>query len=273
LLDTQQKVVLVIGASAGIGRCCAEHLHRKGHRVYGASRTIAAKHPKPAYEVLTLDVNDEASIRSGIGSVIEREGRLDVLVNSAGFALAGPVEDTSSTEAREELATNFLGAALACREVLPFMRKQKKGLIVNIGSIGGIIPMPFQAYYSASKAGLSALSRALRLEVAAHGIHVTLIEPGDHKTEFTASRRQAKASSSGPYAEVFPRALSVMESDERKGSAPEGIGPLLERIVRARSPKAVYLAGPWFQRFAVFLRALLHRSLFDWGLMKYYGLK
>lgn len=269
---SEPKVILVTGASAGIGKACADRLHARGHRVYAASRSIATLEPKPPYGVLALDVCDEAAVAAAVASLHEREGRIDGLVQCAGYAVAGSIEDTSLAEARAQLETNFFGAVAVARAVVPIMRAQKSGVIVNVSSIAGIIPMPFQAYYSASKAALSAFTRALRMELVPFGVRVALVEPGDHKTEFTARRKLAADARSEAYGATFARALEVMEADERGGSAPEPVAELVERIVEARSPRAAYLIGPFVQRFAVTLRNWISERIFEWGLRAYYKL-
>jgi NAD(P)-dependent dehydrogenase (short-subunit alcohol dehydrogenase family) len=268
----ERKVVVVSGASAGIGRACADALHARGHRVYGASRTIEKLAPRPAFELLALDVDDEHQVARAIATVLEREGRIDALVQCAGYAVAGSIEDTSLAEARAQLETNFFGAVSLARAVVPVMRAQRDGVIVNVSSIAGIIPMPFQAYYSASKAALSAFTRALRMEVAPFGVRVATVEPGDHKTEFTARRKLAANAKSDAYGATFARALAVMEKDEQGGSAAEPVGALVARIVEARSPRASYLCGPLVQRLAVGLRSWISERLFEWGLRRYYEL-
>jgi len=270
--EAVKKVVLITGASASIGKRCAERLQASGWRVYGASRHIVECLPDARFETISMDVTDAVSIKRGVAAILEREGRLDAVINCAGYALAGAVEDTSLDEARLQLETNFLGSASVCREVLPIMRRQRAGAIVNVASIGGMVPMPFQAYYSASKAALTAWSRALRLEVASFGVHVVLVEPGDHCTEFTERRHLAADATRGHNADAFARALSVMRSDEQAGSSPDPVARLVEKILAESSPRASYLVGPWFQRFAVSLRVWLPAQLFDWGLRKYYRL-
>src|ERR1700719_2404789 len=146
-----RRVALVTGASTGIGACCATHLAKSGYCVYGGSRGAV---PAPGVEALTLDVADDASVAHVIETILAREGRLDVLVNNARFGIAGAIEDTSIDEAREQFEVNFFSVLRMCRAALPLMRQQKTGYIVNIGSIGCLIAIPFQGFYSASKFAL-----------------------------------------------------------------------------------------------------------------------
>jgi NAD(P)-dependent dehydrogenase (short-subunit alcohol dehydrogenase family) len=171
------RVVLVTGASSGIGLSCAAHLAERGFRVYGTSRRPAAG-PESRVTMLTADVTDDHSVEHLVGTVLDREQRLDIVVNNAGMALAGPVEKTSIEEAKRQLEVNFFGAFRVCCAALPAMRSQRSGYIVNIGSIGGLVALPYQAMYSASKFALEGLSESLRMEVRPFGVRVVIIEPG-----------------------------------------------------------------------------------------------
>ncbi len=254
-------MVLVTGASSGIGACCAAFLAGRGYRVYGGSRgAITAQGVEP----INLDVTDDGSVARGIETILAREGRLDVLVNNAGFGIAGAVEDTSIDEARAQFEVNFFGVLRMCRAVLPAMRQQSAGYIVNIGSIGGLIAIPFQGFYSASKFALEGLSEALRLEVRPFGIHVVLIEPGDHRTSFTQNRRSTRASAAGSaYQDRFQRSIARMASDEQSGPSPEGIARLLHKVVSHPHPRLRYTVGPAAQRAAVWLKRTMPYAVIE----------
>src|SRR5258708_5663628 len=185
-MNEADSVVLVTGASSGIGAIAAAFLAERGYRVYAGARSAVTA---AGVEPIALDVSDDASVTRAIEAILAKEGRLDILVNNAGFGIAGAIEDTSIDEARAQFDVNFFGVLRMCRAVLPAMRPRKAGYIVNIGSIGGLIAIPFQGFYSASKFALEGFSEALRLEVRPFGIHVVLIEPGDHRTSFTPNRR------------------------------------------------------------------------------------
>jgi NAD(P)-dependent dehydrogenase (short-subunit alcohol dehydrogenase family) len=265
----QQKVVLVTGASSGIGRACAEHLAGSGYSVYGASRHPAAG---SGVESIAMDVTDDASVRDAVACIIDREGRIDILVNNAGVALAGAVEDTTVHEARKQFEVNFFGVLRVCRAVLPTMRQQRSGYIVNIGSIAGLVAVPYQGFYSASKFAMEGLSESLRLEVSRFGIHVVLIEPGDHRTGLTANRIRTAASETNPaYRDRFSIAAARMEADEQNGPEPEAIARLLYRIVEKARPRLRYTAGPVPQRAAVWLKRLLPYSLVEKVIEFYYS--
>jgi short-subunit dehydrogenase len=211
-----------------------------------------------------MDVCDDDSVRSGVDFVLKREGRIDVVVNNAGVGLAGAIEDTSLEEAQALFETNFFGALRVCKAVLPALREQGSGLIVNVSSLAGLVTIPFQGFYSASKYALESMSDALRIELAPFGVHVVLLEPGDFKTGFTDSRVFAAASSEGSaYRERCERAVAVMEQDERNGADPQQLAALLARIIASPAPRNRYPVGALGQRLAVAARRVLPSALLD----------
>jgi len=276
----EDRTVLAVGASSGIGRACAVRLASRGHRVFGTTRRPPAEveaalrrelRDSDRLEVIRMDVDDVRSVDAGVHAVVERAGRIDAVINCAGFGIGGSIEDTSDDEARAILETNFLGTLRVCRAVLPIMRKQGSGTIVNVSSIGGRIAVPFQGLYSATKFAVEGLTEALRMEVHRFGVRVVLVEPGDFATGFTDNRRPARdALENEAYADAYRAALAVVERDERGGSSPEAIARLVERILVARSPRLRYTVGALFQRVAVVLRNVLPSKLFGWGLRRYY---
>jgi len=278
-----RKTVLVVGASSGIGRACAVHLARRGYGVFGTTRRLpddveATLRRDLAdfdrLEMISMDVDVAASVETGIRQVVERAGRIDAVVNCAGFGFGGSIEDTADDEAKAIFETNLFGTLRVCRAVLPIMRRQGSGTIVNISSIGGRIAVPFVGLYGATKFAVEGLTEALRMEVSRFGIRVVLIEPGDFATGFTDSRRPVRgALESAVYAEAYRSALAVIERDERGGVSPEAIGRLVARVLASHSPRLRYTVGPLFQRVAVRLKSILPSKLFGWGLRKYYRLK
>ena len=270
---SEAKVVLVTGASSGFGEAFAAELARRGHRVYGTSRRASLPPAAPAaFPVrIGMDVREEASVERAVRHVLEREGRLDVVVNNAGVGLGGSVEDTTPAEALALFEANLFGVHRVCRAVLPALREQARGLIVNVGSIGGEIAIPFQGFYSASKAALAALTEALRLEVRPFGIDVTLLEPGDFRTGFTENRVLVAAATNDAYRERCRRAIETMERDERGGADPASLAQLLVRLVEGGSPRPRYLAGMAAQRLAVYVKRLAPARLSERLLAAYYG--
>jgi len=218
---------------------------------------------------LHMDVRDEASVARGVERVLAEAGRLDAVVNNAGIGIAGPVEDASLEEALALFQTNFLGALRVCRAVVPHLRTQGGGTIVNVSSIAGRIGLPFQGLYSASKFALEGLTEALRMEVRPFGIRVVLVEPGDTRTPFTAHRRRA-AVPTECYRERYSRALNRAEQDEEAGSPPVAVARLVLRVLRRRNPRLRYTVGNPLQRLAVVARRTLPGRLFEWGIIRYY---
>jgi len=279
--ENHNRVVLITGASSGIGQACANHLHQKGYRVYGTSRQ-----PRPletgiskvedihstAFEMIQMDVDYDDSVAQGVDFILDKEGRLDVVVNNAGFGIAGSVEETTIEEAKSQFETNFFGAVRLCRAVLPIIRKQKYGYIVNISSVAGLMSIPFQGMYSASKFALEGMTEALRMEVKPFDIHIVLIEPSDFRTQFTANRRKTVASvQSAVYQDKFTTSLGVMEAGETRGPSPVKIARLLEHILDTPSPRLRYPVGP-SSGVAIILKKVLPYRLFERVLMKYHKL-
>jgi NAD(P)-dependent dehydrogenase (short-subunit alcohol dehydrogenase family) len=272
-----QQVVLITGASRGIGAACARLLAQRGHRVFGTSRQAGAPPPSPSVpgpgslEMLQMDVDDDDSVRAGVRSVVEQAGRLDVAVNNAGIGIVGSVEDTSEEEARAQFETNLLGVWRVCRAALPLMRQQGSGLIVNIGSIGGLAGIPFQAAYSAGKFGLEGLTESLRMEVRPFGIRVVIVEPGNIDTDATARSPYTRARTPA-YEEHLERATKTMIHGERKGARPEAVARLLERLMSTPRPRVRYTVGPVPERAAASIKRVLPSRLFERLLLPAYGL-
>jgi NAD(P)-dependent dehydrogenase (short-subunit alcohol dehydrogenase family) len=268
--NEERRVVLITGASSGIGKACAEHLAARGFRVFGAQRhAISDETQAGAVEHLIMDVDDDDSVNRAIQIVLEKAGRLDAVVNNAGFALMGSVEDTSIEEAKAQMETNFFGVLRVCRAVLPIMREQGRGHIINISSLAGVLGLPFSGLYSASKFALEGMTESLRLETRRFGVRVVLIEPGDFRTQLPAKRRIASASETNDaYREAFTRIKAAQDKDESKAPTPEPVARLVERILRSDAPSARYSIGMLGQRIVVPLKRLLPQRLFEWALSK-----
>jgi short-subunit dehydrogenase len=268
--QASSKTVLITGASSGIGKCTAAYLAAKGFRVYGTSRR-----PESCPEIkngfmIPMDVRDTASVKKAIAHIVEKEGHIDILVNNAGVGIAGTVEDTSTEMAKALFDTNFFGICRVLQEVLPVMRQQSEGLIINMSSIGGIIGLPFQGIYSASKFAVEGLSEALYKELSLSAIHVVLIEPGDFKTEFTANRQTINTTH---HADQFQRTMKVIENDEQNGQPPLKIAYLIEKIIHTPTPRLRYAVGAFDQKLSLFLKKILPNRWFDQIIMSYYQLK
>jgi len=221
---------------------------------------------------LPMDVRDDTSVTEAVERIHREAGRLDVVVNNAGIGIAGAVEDTSIEEAMDLLQTNFLGALRVCRAVLPHLRAQGGGTIVNISSIGGRIGLPFQGLYSASKFALWGLSEALRIEVRPFGIRVILVEPGDFYTGFTA-RRRLVASANPAYQGRFERALQRVEADEKAGGDPAAVARLVLKVVQLPNPRLRYTVGNPAQRLVAHARGVVPGHLLESGVTRYYRVR
>jgi NAD(P)-dependent dehydrogenase (short-subunit alcohol dehydrogenase family) len=219
-----------------------------------------------------MDVTDEKQVRQAVESVTQQAGPIDVLINCAGAGIAGAVEDTPVSEARQLLEVNFFGTVRVCLAVLPAMRQRRRGLIVNISSLGGLVGLPFQSYYCASKFALEGWSEALRMEVAPFGVGVVLIEPGDFRTGFTDARRRTALAEQSPYQDRCELALRTMEESERNGPDPAQVARLVERIMQEPTPRLRHTVGRAVQRIGVAARHLLPARWFEWGLQKVCGL-
>ncbi len=253
------RVVLVTGASAGLGRATADLLAEHGWTVIGASRRGTGG---TGWTGITMDVDSDESVKTGVARVIADHGRIDALVTAAGWGLAGPVETTTIDEAKAQLETNFWGSVRVTTALLPHLRESGGGRVVLISSIGGLIAIPFQAYYSASKFALEGWAEALAYEVAPFGIDVTLIEPGNFRTDFTASRRNA-ANANGPYADAVEHAVGLMERDELNGADPADVAALIAAQLTAKRPRRRISAGKSGERIGLVAKRVLPHRWFE----------
>jgi NAD(P)-dependent dehydrogenase (short-subunit alcohol dehydrogenase family) len=264
-------VAIVTGASSGIGQACARQLAAAGLQVFGMSRTVSPD--LPAVASLAVDVTDDQAVRAGVASVVTATGRIDLLVNSAGFGLAGAVADTTLDEAKRQFDVNFFGALRLCQAVLPAMQRQKSGLIVNVTSLGGLFGLPFQGLYSASKFALEGLTEALRHEARPFGVDVVAVEPGDVRTAITRNRVRAAASAGGAsaYRERFEATMAIIERDEDKGVAAEAIAERIVAIWRSPKRRPRYVCGHSSQTISAWAKRALPDGLFEGLIADHYA--
>jgi NAD(P)-dependent dehydrogenase (short-subunit alcohol dehydrogenase family) len=256
-----QKVVLITGASAGIGLSVAHRLHDHGWSVVGASRRGTSS---VSWSSVVMDVDDDNAVTAGVARVIAEQGRIDAVVAGAGWGLAGAVEQTPIADAKDQLETNFWGAVRVVQAVLPTMRQQKSGRIVLISSLGGLIGIPFQAFYSASKFAMEGYGEALAYEVAPFGIHVSLVEPGNVRTDFTGSRRSVSLSSGeDPYAAAVAKAVGLMERDEANGVPPDDVADVIEALLNSKRPRRRASVGKMGERIGLMAKRLLPYRAFE----------
>ncbi len=268
-----KKVILITGVSSGFGRQTARLLADDGHIVYGTIRRETET--DKGVNILMLDLTDTDSIKKAVRTVLEREGRIDILVNNAGMHTGGPIETIPDDYIRKQMDTNFLGTVRLTREVLPVMRKQGGGIIINFSSIGGLMGLPFQAFYSASKFAIEGFSEALRMEVKKFKIKVILINPGDFHTNNSANRRGflAPSSEGDPYYDQFTKTLGIIEKDEAGGWEPVVLAKKIVRIVNSRNQRNKYIISSFEQKLAVGLKYILPGKIFAAILESHYKIK
>lgn len=243
------QVVLVTGASSGIGAAVARLFQQRGHAVFGTSRHADALSPHE-FPMLKLDVDSDTSVKACVDEILSRAGRVDVLVNNAGYALTGAAEETSIEEAKEQFETNFFGVVRMVKAVVPGMRAAKAGKIINIGSLAGLMSIPYNSFYCGTKFALEAYSEALWYEVKPFGIGVSLIEPGFVHTAINQAARVA-STPIGAYDGPRDRALAAVDRSVNKGIPPETVAKAVLRAARSKTPRLRYRVGPdsvWLPR-------------------------
>jgi len=267
-----QKVVFITGISSGFGKCTAELLVQKGYVVYGTSRKEVEFDSR--INVLKADITDVDSVKAAVETVIQKEGRIDVLINNAGMGISGPIETALTDDIRLQMRTNFMGAVNVIQAVLPAMRKQQSGTIINISSIGGLMGLPFQGFYAASKFAIEGMSESLRMELKPFHIKVVVIRPGDFTTSFTSNRKiDGNLNENNPYEPQFRKSLSIIEADEKGGMKPEFFARELARIIEKKNPCSSYIISTAEQKLAVVLKRILPDALFASILGSHYGIK
>jgi NAD(P)-dependent dehydrogenase (short-subunit alcohol dehydrogenase family) len=265
------KVILITGASSGLGESMAPYLASKGNRVYGTSRNIGQQ-SKP-FSAINMDVTDVQSIQAAVHQIMQQEGRIDVLINNAGLGIASPVESLDLDEARRVLDTNVLGVLRTAQAVLPIMRMQRSGLIINISSIGSEVGLPYRGLYSASKAAVDRLTEALRTELAPFGVQACIIQPGGVKTDINRNRIKVQLPDGDPYKESFETTYRLIDESVDNGLAPEAFGKLVEQLISTRQVRRCYRLGKPVEKLSVILKRLLPSSTFENMLKKHYQIK
>ena len=261
---SHQRVVLVTGASTGIGRLCAERLAASGWRVFGAARSAGVIESAPGSNLdwLPMDVTDDVSVQTAIDTILAQTGRIDAIVNNAGFSMRGSVEDVPMEEARAVFETNFFGALRVCRAAAPALRA-RGGYIVNMSSLAGVVGLPFTGHYCATKFALEGLSECLRYEMRPSGVHVVLVEPGDYRTGIQANRRTSSETQQGAYAQAFDRFLQKRQAFAARAPTAEPVAALVERILNDPAPRLRYVVAMPGQKLLPLLRRLLPQGVYE----------
>lgn len=265
------KVVLITGGSSGIGKSIGEFLSEKGFIVYGTSRN-PEKYKQSKFLILALDVKDEATISETVKTIINKEGQLDVVINNAGAGITGPIEETPNAEIKNNFETNFFGPINVIKAVLPQMRKQHSGLIINITSIAGYMGLPYRGVYSASKGALELLTEAFRMEIKDFNIKMTNVAPGDFATNIAAGRYHAPLLEDSPYKKPYGDTLNLMNTHVDNGSDPDMMAKAVFKIINTPNPKGHYKVGEFMQKFSVVLKRILPDKVYEKLLMKHYKL-
>ncbi|MDB4401949.1 SDR family oxidoreductase [Algibacter sp.] len=265
------KVVLITGGSSGIGKSVGEFLSEKGFIVYGTSRS-PEKYKQSKFPILALDVKDEATISETVNTIIDKEGQLDVVINNAGAGITGPIEETPNAEIKNNFDTNFFGPINVIKAVLPQMRKQHAGLIINITSIAGYMGLPYRGVYSASKGALELLTEAFRMEIKDFNIKMTNIAPGDFATNIAAGRYHAPLLDDSPYKKPYGDTLDLMNTHVDNGSDPDMMAKSVYRIINTPNPKGHYKVGEFMQKFSIVLKRILPDKVYEKLLMNHYKL-
>ncbi|WP_242206251.1 SDR family oxidoreductase [Aestuariivivens insulae] len=265
------KVVLITGGSSGIGKSIGEFLIEKGFVVYGTSRN-PERYPESKFPLLKLDVKDLASIRAAVEAIIEKQGKLDVLINNAGAGITGPIEEIPEAEIKANFETNFFGPINVIKAVLPHMRSQQSGLIINTTSIAGYMGLPYRGVYSASKGALELITEAFRMELKPFNIHMTNVAPGDFATNIAAGRYHAPLLDNSPYKATYGKTLELMNAHVDSGSDPNIMAKAVFKIIQAKSPKVHYKVGEFMQKFSIVLKRILPDTVYEKLLMNHYKL-
>lgn len=267
----QPLVVLVTGASSGIGRSISTYLGQKGCLVYGTARNPEAYAQPEQYSLLALDVQQSSTIDSAVNHIIALHGRIDVLINNAGVGITGPVEHTPLVEIDKVFDINLKGPIRLLQAVLPHMRNQGSGLVINITSIAGSMGLPFRGLYSATKSALSLVTESLRMECAPFGVKLCTVAPGDYATNIASGRYHSPLDTSGPYHPQYDKTLEGMNAHVNQGSNPDEVAHLVWKIMQTKQPKVHYRVGKPLQKAAVWIKYILPDTLFERLLLKFYA--
>lgn len=260
-------VCVITGGSSGIGKACAKRFSEKGWKVYELSRSGS---DFEGVTHITSDVTDFASVKSALDMVYKKEGAIDIMINNAGFGISGAVEYTEFKDAEKQMKVNFLGVFNGMKAVAEYMREKGGGKIVNVSSVAGVLYIPFQAFYSASKAAVNALTLSFANEVRPFGIKVCAVMPGDVKTGFTAARVKNEKEADEVYCDRIVRSIETMEKDERNGMSCEYIAGRIYKVAVKRSIKPLYTLG-WKYKLFTLLNKILPSVLVNWILYLMYS--
>ena len=267
-----KSVVLITGGSSGLGKATGDYLTQAGYKVYGTTRNPKAHEGRSSFPLLKMDVQSEDSVREAVDRLLEEEGRIDVLINNAGVGITGPLEETPHEQALNAMETNFHGPLRVMTAVLPHMREQGSGFILNITSIAGYMGLPYRGIYSASKSALEMAVEAYRMEVRGFGIRMSTLAPGDYATNIAAGRYHSPLKEDSAYMEDYCRSLELMNAHVKEGKDPIQVARKVARILSKSKPRVRYSVGSPMQRFSLLLKRLLPDTWFERLLRNHYKL-
>lgn len=266
------KVVLITGGSSGIGKSVATSLSNKGFTVYGTSRNPDRITEKLPFKLIALDVTNVETIKTAVASIIKAEGKLDVVINNAGVGITGPIEETPDIEIKNAFQTNVFGPLDVIKAVLPQMRQQGSGLIINVTSIAGYMGLPYRGVYSATKGTLELLTEALRMEIKDFNIQMTNIAPGDFATNIASGRYHAPVLENSPYKVPYSNTLKLMNEHVDHGNDPIEMAEAIYGVMMSSSPKIHYKVGAFMQKFSIALKRILPDKTYEKLLLNHYKL-
>ena len=269
--QTASKVVFITGASSGIGKAIAEYLLTKNYRVFGSSRN-PSKQSEGKFPLIALDVTKKETIIAAVSQIMSEAGKIDVLINNAGVGITGPIEETPDDEIKKAFDTNYFGPLNVIKAVLPEMRKNNGGLIINITSIAGYMGLPYRGIYSASKGALELTTEAFRMELKDFNINMTNVAPGDFATNIAAGRYHAPVLHDSPYKIPYGNTLKVMNQHVDEGENPTIMAKFILRIIETKDPKGHYRVGDRMQKFSIALKRILPDKMYERLLLKHYKL-
>ncbi len=268
----ERKIVLITGGSSGIGKSIGNYLKSKGCTVYGTTRDLSRYPDFDDFGLLQLDVRDTDSIATAVARLLDKEGRLDVLVNNAGVGITGPIEETPHEEILKTFETNYHGPLHMIKAILPQMRAQGNGLIINITSIAGYMGLPYRGIYSATKGALEITTEALRMEIKDFGVQMTNLAPGDFATNIASGRYHAPVLDNSPYKEPYGNTLELINDGVAAGNDPIAVAHNVYRIMNTKNPKVHYKVGSFMQKFSLTLKNLLPDKVYEKLLSNHYKL-
>lgn len=265
------ETVLITGASSGIGKAIGKYLLGKGYTVYGTSRKPKAK-TQNGIRFVTLDLTKKETIAQAVSEVLEKEGKIDFLINNAGMGINGPLEEIPDEEIQRVFDTNYFGAIRMIKAVLPSMRKNGGGFIINITSIAGYMGLPYRGIYSATKGALELTTEAFRMELKEFDIKMCNIAPGDFATNIANGRYNVPLKEDSPYRKPYGKTLELIDEHVDSGEDPIIMAKKVYHVMQQKNPTIHYKVGAWLQKFSIAMKHILPDKLYEKMLMNHFKL-